>query len=1069
MTAFSPALGRTAAVRPDTPSTAGQDTRFFLDETAPGDGDGTIVSAPWFNAVSAALRQLAAAGGAELDDANENLLVEGVLGIVRSLLAAAPWTGDAVARGSLVTFGGGLWYALRDVAAGLAPSRDAPSDWQLLVEGVAPATATGARIVVKTTAVTDADEAVFHFAAGHGVTVGMLCEQPGALVPVTEVTATTVRIATALTTKIGAGKPVAFIGAAGMGVVKPDQVSTMVTAGGALRALGFDATFRGKDASIVSRSGVRPHKKARGARVPSSTGIGGNPDDPMHVGYDTTFDQPVVYGKPNTRPRSLYDLLRDMGANAEGYRSRKTPFANRPDLISLLKANDLVVLSRPRYYVDGTIPAGLLTGKTILVVTPSGKSAIVQTGPTSTTLDLTGATDLTIIGQLKISYRDWSAAATPAVKVGTGAKRIDIDQLVIERAGIGLQVTGALERIGIGTLSLGDCASIGLDVVGDKVGGNPAQDIRIGRINYRGTATEGLRTSKDVATAAATATIALKNTTGVYANMKAYGLNILDGTTVLSVNAGAATVTLSAAPTAAIPADTTLTFGLQLGCTVIRLEDYSSDISIGSARIIGGGRALQTLSAGVGGPQQPARLRIRDLIASGQTLECIRLEDGSDVEIVDFKLSGGAGRAIYATTGYLGRLRLRGGVITGFADAAVKWSATSALDSVLDDITYWGNCITGSDKNAIQIDAGADNLTIRGGIAGRSPDWVAASGTGTFADNPADGQALAIDGVALVFKASASSRLHVQIATTLAGTLANLMAMLDQVPRWRLRQNSYALAGTVLTITRKVTGTAGNAVTLSTTTTAALSGATLAGGVGTPTETGSIHLSGAAHRNIRIEGHDVQTLPIVNDTTTMGVDIVRCPGYLAPDRPSLPVAVRGAVANGAYSIGRFMAGRFAILGVSLGLSAGSCNVDILLDGEAITTASIAASAARGVRRASVVDPSAGYTVGQGMNVVGGTRTVAANLKAVAVGPAGELLTLGVNTPGLYTALPANPAAVAVGAATVMLEWATGADTLFSIPYFIDASRGGIDVSLQVSGASGAADLTGALLIADLGL
>lgn len=121
-------------------------------------------------------------------------------------------------------------------------------------------------------------------------------------------------------------------------------------------------------------------------------------------------------------------------------------------------------------------------------------------------------------------------------------------------------------------------------------------------------------------------------------------------------------------------------------------------------------------------------------------------------------------------------------------------------------------------------------------IVGPTP----ASGTATFSVNPTANDTLTIAGSAITFVASGATGLQVNIGSSLAVTLSNLLAFLLASADTGLVKCSYSLSGSVLTITANQfsgsaqAGTGGNSLTLAKVSTAiTVSGATLAGGTGT--------------------------------------------------------------------------------------------------------------------------------------------------------------------------------------------------------------------------------------------
>lgn len=116
-----------------------------------------------------------------------------------------------------------------------------------------------------------------------------------------------------------------------------------------------------------------------------------------------------------------------------------------------------------------------------------------------------------------------------------------------------------------------------------------------------------------------------------------------------------------------------------------------------------------------------------------------------------------------------------------------------------------------------------------------------ASGTATFSANPAANDTLTIAGTAVTFVASGATGLQVNIGSSLAITLSNLLTMLQASADTGLVKLTYSVAGSVLTMTANQygnsgaqAGSGGNALTLAKVSTViTLSGATLAGGSGT--------------------------------------------------------------------------------------------------------------------------------------------------------------------------------------------------------------------------------------------
>jgi len=108
---------------------------------------------------------------------------------------------------------------------------------------------------------------------------------------------------------------------------------------------------------------------------------------------------------------------------------------------------------------------------------------------------------------------------------------------------------------------------------------------------------------------------------------------------------------------------------------------------------------------------------------------------------------------------------------------------------------------------------------------------VAASGTITFATNPADADTVTINSVAFTFKNTPTLATHVQIGTDLAATLANLIVTLNASANASVTPATYSADAdlTMLTITHDTIGTGGNSFTIAASA-GTPSGATLAGG-----------------------------------------------------------------------------------------------------------------------------------------------------------------------------------------------------------------------------------------------
>ncbi len=177
-------------------------------------------------------------------------------------------------------------------------------------------------------------------------------------------------------------------------------------------------------------------------------------------------------------------------------------------------------------------------------------------------------------------------------------------------------------------------------------------------------------------------------------------------------------------------------------------------------------------------------------------------------------------------------------------DVAASGTVQSAITINAKYSGILGNGIRFSIQNGTQLNSYMGVVSFAGmvpeqfnNIAGPT----AATGTVTFSANPTASDTLTIAGSAITFVASGATGMQVNIGANLAATLANLLTFLNASADTGLVKATYGLGGSVLTITANQTvsaganaGSAGNALTLAKVSTAiTLSGATLAGGVGT--------------------------------------------------------------------------------------------------------------------------------------------------------------------------------------------------------------------------------------------
>lgn len=105
-----------------------------------------------------------------------------------------------------------------------------------------------------------------------------------------------------------------------------------------------------------------------------------------------------------------------------------------------------------------------------------------------------------------------------------------------------------------------------------------------------------------------------------------------------------------------------------------------------------------------------------------------------------------------------------------------------------------------------------------------------ASGTVTYSSNPTDTTTITLNGIAYTYKTTPSGATEVLIGSTLAETLVNLAEKVAQSQNASITVAQYTAEPTLIRVTYKVAGTAGNAYTLAASV-GTVSGATLSGGL----------------------------------------------------------------------------------------------------------------------------------------------------------------------------------------------------------------------------------------------
>lgn len=168
------------------------------------------------------------------------------------------------------------------------------------------------------------------------------------------------------------------------------------------------------------------------------------------------------------------------------------------------------------------------------------------------------------------------------------------------------------------------------------------------------------------------------------------------------------------------------------------------------------------------------------------------------------------------------------------ASYAVSFDNTSLL------ITYTTAGTAGNAYTLAASRAAPSGGTLTGG-SGTGFAGTAASGTVTYVGNPTNGQTIILDGVTWTFVTSGATGNQTNLGVSLAATLTQLQLDLTASGNASIQLANYAVSTTVLTITYKTVGTAGNSYTLGAGTSGGtVSAATLTGGANastTPTGT----------------------------------------------------------------------------------------------------------------------------------------------------------------------------------------------------------------------------------------
>lgn len=202
--------------------------------------------------------------------------------------------------------------------------------------------------------------------------------------------------------------------------------------------------------------------------------------------------------------------------------------------------------------------------------------------------------------------------------------------------------------------------------------------------------------------------------------------------------------------------------------------------------------------------------------------------------------------------------RLIGGVLSTSAQALATWTAVTAgafyimvdgipinvsglnfsaatnLNGIASDITTGlgaaATCTWNSTYGQFTIKSASTGTSSSVGYAS-APTAI---GSATFSANPAASDTLTVDGTAITFVATGATGNQVNIGATLSATLTSLAALINGSTDVNLVKVTAYVAGSVLYLVSKATGTTGDVYTLAKTSTAiTVSGATFTGGSGT--------------------------------------------------------------------------------------------------------------------------------------------------------------------------------------------------------------------------------------------
>lgn len=174
--------------------------------------------------------------------------------------------------------------------------------------------------------------------------------------------------------------------------------------------------------------------------------------------------------------------------------------------------------------------------------------------------------------------------------------------------------------------------------------------------------------------------------------------------------------------------------------------------------------------------------------------------------------------------------------VTGlnFASATNLNGVASTIQTALSALRAGSTVVWNSVYNRFEIQSGTTGASSLIGFV----NAPTATGSFTFAGQPANLDTITLNGTVVTFVTAAPAAGQVQIGGTLTNTLVNLLTFLQASTDTQLVKFTYYVVGSILYVAAVATGTAGNSLTIAkSSTNITVSGATLTGGTGTDIST----------------------------------------------------------------------------------------------------------------------------------------------------------------------------------------------------------------------------------------